>query len=182
MTTTKTTIWRPNVRVTLDEYSEVEDTTRGGDEGHRRKRAPPRRAVRARGSIGRSARCAALVRTGSGADTAGVRRVSNLRARSYTLSVQGVRRVSNLRARSYTLSVQGVRWVSDLRARSSALIAKCGGSQICEHGRQRRCCKVRWWWNLRHSRRRSQCKECGGASVCERWYALSVQGCGGSGV
>ena len=29
MTTTKTTIWRPNVRVSLDEYGEVEDTERG---------------------------------------------------------------------------------------------------------------------------------------------------------
>ena len=26
MATTPTTIWRPNVRVTLDEYGEVEDT------------------------------------------------------------------------------------------------------------------------------------------------------------
>ena len=28
----KTTIWRPNVRVTLDEYGEVEDTERGQGE------------------------------------------------------------------------------------------------------------------------------------------------------
>ena len=44
MTTTRTTIWRPNVRVTLDEYGEVEDTERGGEEvtkqGTKRKRAP----------------------------------------------------------------------------------------------------------------------------------------------
>ena len=37
-------IWRPNVRVTLDEYGEVEDTERGGEEvtkkGTKRKRAP----------------------------------------------------------------------------------------------------------------------------------------------
>ena len=41
----KTTIWRPNVRVTLDEYGEVEDTESGGEEvtkqGTKRKRAPP---------------------------------------------------------------------------------------------------------------------------------------------
>ena len=37
-------IWRPNVRVSLDEYGEVEDTERGGEEvtkqGTKRKRAP----------------------------------------------------------------------------------------------------------------------------------------------
>ena len=36
-------IWRPNVRVSLDEYGEVEDTEREGDEltkkGTKRKRA-----------------------------------------------------------------------------------------------------------------------------------------------
>ena len=41
----KTTIWRPNVRVTLDEYGEVEDTESRGEEmtkkGTKRKRAPP---------------------------------------------------------------------------------------------------------------------------------------------
>ena len=31
MTTTRTTIWRPNVRVTLDEYGEVEDTEQEGE-------------------------------------------------------------------------------------------------------------------------------------------------------
>ena len=40
----KTTIWRPNVRVTLDEYGEVEDTEQEGEEvtkqGTKRKRAP----------------------------------------------------------------------------------------------------------------------------------------------
>ena len=39
------TIWRPGVRVTLDEYGEVEDTESGGEEvtkkGTKRKRAPP---------------------------------------------------------------------------------------------------------------------------------------------
>ena len=32
LTAMRTTIWRPNVRVTLDEYGEVEDTERGGEE------------------------------------------------------------------------------------------------------------------------------------------------------
>ena len=42
---TKTTIWRPNVRVSLDEDGEVEDTEKWGEEmakqGTKRKRAPP---------------------------------------------------------------------------------------------------------------------------------------------
>ena len=44
MTTTKTTIWWPNVRVTLDEYGEIEDTEQEGEEvtnkGTKRKGAP----------------------------------------------------------------------------------------------------------------------------------------------
>ena len=40
----RTTIWRPNVRVTLDDNGEVEDTESGGDEstkkGTKRKIAP----------------------------------------------------------------------------------------------------------------------------------------------
>ena len=44
MTTTPTTIWRPNVRVTLNEDGEVEDTESEGEEltkkGTKRKRAP----------------------------------------------------------------------------------------------------------------------------------------------
>ena len=39
-----TTIWRPGVKVTLDEYGEVEDTEKVGEEvtkkGTKRKRAP----------------------------------------------------------------------------------------------------------------------------------------------
>ena len=62
--TTKTTIWRPNVRVSLDEYGEVEDTERGAEEvtkqGTKRKRAHytkmkrgpyTREAMRARGEV-----------------------------------------------------------------------------------------------------------------------------------
>ena len=45
LTAMKTTIWRPNVRVTLDEYGEVVDTEQEGEEvtkqGTKRKRAPP---------------------------------------------------------------------------------------------------------------------------------------------
>ena len=45
LTAMRTTIWRPNVRVSLDEYGEVEDTESEGEEvtkqGTKRKRAPP---------------------------------------------------------------------------------------------------------------------------------------------
>ena len=75
MTTTKTTIWRPNGRVTLDEDGEVDDTERGGEEvtkkGTKRKGAPPTKGPCEHGVKYRSqCRCAALVRTGSGADSA----------------------------------------------------------------------------------------------------------------
>jgi len=77
----KTTIWRPNVRVTLDEYGEVEDTESGGEEvtkqGTKRKRAPPiKGAVRARGEV--------------------------------SVAMQGVQRLS---AREVAPFLQGVRWV-----------------------------------------------------------------------
>ena len=93
-----------------------------------------------------------------------VRRVSNLRARSCTLSVQGVRWVSNLRARSSALLLQGVRWVCNLRAQSSAQYCKeCGGSQICEHGRER--CRCKQCGGVSNLRARSSALcECGGAA------------------
>ena len=74
------------------------------------------------------------------------------------------------------LSVQGVRWVSICEhGRQRSTCKECGGS-ICEHGRL---CKERWVWNLRackecggsqiceHGRQRSRCKECGGSQICE---------------
>ena len=95
---TKTTIWRPNVRVTLDEYGEVEDTESGGEEmtkqGMKRKRAPPTKGPCEHGVKYRS-QC----------------KVCGLSAREEALSVQGVRWCVNLRARSCTLLLQGVRWV-----------------------------------------------------------------------
>ena len=45
---------------------------------------------------------------------------------------------------------------------------ECGGSQICEHGRQRSTCKECGGSSIcEHGRRRSTCKECGGSSICE---------------
>ena len=83
-----TTIWRPNVRVTLNEYGEVEDTESEGEEatkkGTKRKRAPPTKGPCEHGVKHRS-------------------------------KYKGVQRLS---ARSPALSVQGVRWGLILRARS----------------------------------------------------------------
>ena len=107
--------------------------------------------------------------------------VQRLSAREVALSVQGVRWVWNLRARSSALSVQGVRWVWNLRAHarsaagldSASTVVKdalgameCGGSGICEHGRQRAMQGVRW-----------ECKECGGGSQSASTvvYALTAR-------
>ena len=48
------------------------------------------------------------------------------------------------------------------------LCKKCGGSSICEHGRERSKCKECGGSGIcEHGRQRSQCKECGGSSICE---------------
>ena len=98
------------------------------------------------------------------------------------LEVQGVQCLS---ARSSALSVQGVRWVSICehgRQRSSARSAvghqsastvvvrsrckECGGSRICEHGRQRSKCKECGGSSIcEHGRRRSRCKECASSTI-----------------
>jgi hypothetical protein len=45
---------------------------------------------------------------------------------------------------------------------------ECGGSQICEHGRERTQCKECGGSSIcTHGRLRNQCKECGGSSICE---------------
>ena len=66
----RSTIWRPGVRVSLDEYGEVEDTERGEEvtkQGTKGREPLHEGAVRARGEVSVDARCAALVRTGSSA-------------------------------------------------------------------------------------------------------------------
>ena len=70
-----------------------------------------------------------------------------------------------------------VRWFN--LQRSSAL---SGGSQICEHGRQRSTCKECGGSQICvHGRRRSQFKECGGASICEHGRQRhKCKECGGS--
>jgi len=45
---------------------------------------------------------------------------------------------------------------------------ECGGSQICEHGRQRSRCKECGGARIcEHGGRRSRCKEGGGGGICE---------------
>ena len=106
----------------------------------------------------------------------GVRRGINLRARSCTLSV-GLNSASTvvryvqgwLESASTVVSAPGARRAVgvNLRARSWRSTCKeCGGSGICEHGRQR-----------------SQCKECGGSGICEHGRVrYCCKECGGSGI
>ena len=153
-------------RALPDEDVEVGVTEDASSEGTKRKRAPRTKGpCEHGGSPGRSARCAALVRTGRGADTA--RSAVGLESAStvvYAITckecggsqascehVQGVRWGVNLRARSSARLLQGVRWVSNLRARSSAPYVQ----------------GVRRGLNLRARCKRSECKECGGGSFCE---------------
>ena len=68
--------------------------------------------------------------------------------------------VSALTARSAAGLQSASTVVSALRARTvqeTVYTLSCGGSQICEHGRQR-----------------SQCKECGGGGICEHGLASTV--------
>ena len=93
----RTSFWWPDVRVSLDEYDEVEGTEKVGEEvtkkGTKRKRAPTKGPSEHGVKYRSNARCAALVRTGSGA----------LSARSAV----GLKSASTV---VYAL-VQGVRWV-----------------------------------------------------------------------
>merc|ERR1719272_339941 len=58
----------------------------------------------------------------------------------------------------------------------------CGGSGVCEHGRQRSSCKECGGGGIcEHGRQRSQCKECGGSGICEHGRQRSkCKECGGS--
>ena len=120
ITAMKTTIWRPNVRVTLDEYGEVEDTESEGEEltkkGTKRKRAPPTKGPCEHGVKYRSMQGVQRLSAREAAALQGVRWGINLRARSSAPHAR-MRRASICEHRA----VQGVRWVWNLRARSSAL-------------------------------------------------------------
>ena len=117
--TTTTTIWRPGVRVSLDENGEVEDTEGEEEEimkkGTKRKRAPHTKGPCEHGVKYRSncKVCSACPHGkwrrlckecgGSGICVHGRRR-----------SLQGVRRGLNLRARPCALSLQGVQEIARL--------------------------------------------------------------------
>ena len=111
----KTTIWQPNVRVTLDEYGEVEDTERGGEEvtkqGTKRKRAPPTKGPCEHGVKPRS-KCKVC-----GACPHGKRR----------------RRCKECGGSQICEHCEHGRRRSECK--------ECGGGSICEHGRIRYHCK-----------------------------------------
>ena len=116
----RSTIWRPGVRVSLDEYGEVEDAERGGEEltkkGTKRKRAPYK-----------------------GPCEHGVKYRSKCKVCS--ACPHGKRR---------------------------SKCKECGGASICEHGRERKQCKECGGSQIcKHGRRRCRCKECGGSQICE---------------
>ena len=112
MTTKPTTIWRPNVRVTLDEYGEVEDTEQEGEEvtkkGTKRKRGPPAK----------------------GPCEHGVK---------YRSQCKVCRACPHGRQRSRCQECGGSGICEHGRVRSTC--KECGGASICEHGRQRSTCK-----------------------------------------
>ena len=116
--------------------------------------------------------------------------------REHGRPVQGVRGREHLRAREAAKPVQGVRGLGHLRAREASQ-GECGGSSICEHGRDRSKCKEsagalrsastggsepsarsagagtsarggsKASTSTCNGRVRSQCKECGGSQICE---------------
>ena len=108
----RTTIWRPNVRVTLDECGEVEDTESGEEQvtkqGTKRKRAPPTKGPCEHGVKYRS-QCKVCSACPHG------------------------------KWRHYCKECGGGSICEHGRVRSQC--KECGGSQICEHGRVRSKCK-----------------------------------------
>ena len=140
-------IWRPNVRVTLDEDGEVEDTEQGGEEvtkkGTKRKGAPRTKGpcehgVKPRSQCKVCSACphgkSAVLSVGGAICKAAAlcaAGVSNLRARSSALF--RARSAVGRKSASTVVGAQGVRWGLNLRARSSALSVQ----------------GVRWGLNLR---------------------------------
>ena len=112
MPTTPTTIWRPNVRVTLDEYGEVEDTESEGEEltkkGTKRKRAPPTKGPCEHGVKPRS------------------------RCKVCSACPHGKQRSRCKECGGASICEHG---------RQRYRCKECGGAEICEHGRQRYRCK-----------------------------------------
>ena len=137
MTTTPTTIWRPNVRVTLNEDGEVEDTESGGEEMTKkvtkRKRGPPAKGP-----------CEHGVKYRSWCKVCGA--------------------CPHGRQRSKCKECGGSEICEHGRVRSKC--KECGGSGICEHGRHRQYCKECGGGSFcEHGRQRRKCKECGGSQI-----------------
>ena len=105
-------IWRPNVRVTLDEYGEVEDTEMGGEEltkrGTKRKRAPPTKGPCEHGVKSRS------------------------KCKVCSACPHGKRRSRCMECGGASICEHG---------RERSRCKECGGASICEHGRERSKCK-----------------------------------------
>ena len=140
----KTTIWRPNVRVTLDEYGEVEDTESEGEEvtkkGTKRKRAPPTKGPCEHGVKPRS-KCKVCSACPHG------------------------------KWRSKCKECGGSQICEHGRQRHQC--KECGGSQICEHGRLRFWCKECFGSGIcEHGQERFNCDECEGGGLCEHGRRL----------
>ena len=133
------TIWRPNVRVTLDEDGEVEDTESGGEEvtkqGTKRKRASPTKGP-----------CEHGVKYRSKCKVCGACPHGRERSKCKECGGSGICEHGRQRSRC----------------------KECGGSGICEHGRHRHRCKECGGASIcEHGRQRRYCKECGGSQICE---------------
>ena len=133
----RTSFWWPDVRVSLDEYDEVEGTEKVGEEvtkqGTKRKRAHHTKGPREHG----------------------VKYRSNCKVCSAC---------PHGKWRSKCKECGGGSICEHGRVRSQC--KECGGSQICEHGRERSQCKACGGGSIcEHSRRRSTCKECRAAKA-----------------
>ena len=135
------TIWRidlDRLRASIAEMEGSESEEEEGCDQVKRKRAPPRGAVRARGEVGRmqGVRCLSTCRGALGARSAvGLDSVSTV--------VSARCRVPWAQSASTVVSalVQGVWWGSICQHGRQRCTARSGGSQICEHDRIRSRCK-----------------------------------------
>ena len=60
---------------------------------------------------------------------------------------------------------------------------ECGGSHVCQHGRNKYRCRDCGLGLCAHARRRSRCKDCGGAGLCKHGRERGrCKDCGGSGM
>ena len=148
----RTTIWRPDVRMSLDENGEVEDTEksgRGGDE----------EGDEAEESLTRTYT--------KGPCEHGVK---------YRSTCKVCSTCPHGRRRSQCRECGGASICEHGRQRSQC--KECGGVSICEHGRERSRCKECGGSQIcEYGRVRSTCKECGGSRICEhgRWRYLGAR-------